>query len=170
MPFSPAALRDSLRAFPVEKWRWLIRADMDNPPPESGIPIQWINDTVPLDNAEGRWEPVGRSMEVQWVSAEEGRPPRARVRIANVPDLMQELLRFQESLLLTIRRVILSEPDVAQLEITNATMIGFDYNALEINGSIGFDEMFESAYPKDVFAPATTPAIFGRVDVSGSSQ
>lgn len=166
MPFSAAGLRDALRPEPVEEWRWLLRVDADNPPPGSNLPVRWISDTIPLTNTEGEWLPAA-GIEVEFVSHEEGRPPRARMRVHNVPELMQELLSFQESLIIDLILIIRSEPDHYQKEVRNGYLSNVEFDSLEITGVVGLHELFDAAFPKLIFSPTTTPNVFGRVSVGG---
>ena len=87
--------------------------------------------------------------------------PRVMVRIDNVDrEIVRNLRAISTPPTVTMEIVLASSPDLVEAGPFVMTLKSATYDALVIEGELGFEETLSAAYPADIFSPATAPGMF----------
>jgi hypothetical protein len=92
-------------------------------------------------------------------------PPTARLAICNVDKaIVEEIRGLSEFPTVTIEVILAETPDVVETSYEDMTMKDATYDALIIEGSLGYEDFLMEPYPGDTYTPAIFPGLFGATE------
>jgi hypothetical protein len=91
----------------------------------------------------------------------EGQPPRATLRIDNVDRLIVNTLRaIQSPATITAEVVLASQPDTVEAAFSNLSLKNVNYDALVVEGELGYEILLDEPFPAGRFVPESFPGLF----------
>jgi len=120
-----------------------------------------------VDHDGDRYYAAGFDFELP--SDREGETPTAKIRIDNIGkvtvdgqeiNILQELRKLATAPALAARIVLGSDPDIVEHEMDELTLTNVRGNAALIEGTLGYEDTLNQAFPAITYSPATTPGLF----------
>ncbi len=87
--------------------------------------------------------------------------PTAKLKIDNVDRQIVDAVRVLSSpATVTMQVVLASSPDTVELEFSNMVLRQVEYDALVVEGTMEYEDVFHSAFPAHTFTPQSNPGLF----------
>lgn len=87
--------------------------------------------------------------------------PRVQVSVDNVDRLLVEAIRtLTSSPTVEFSIIIASTPDIVEAGPFSFTLKEVQYNALTVQGTLGYEDILDEPFPGDTFTPQNHPALF----------
>lgn len=92
----------------------------------------------------------------------EDAPPTVQLEICAADRSIIASVRSLANTRATIALELVHSPDVNTVEIgpLEFDLLEVSYDALVMSGTIGYEDLLNEPFPKDIFGPTTTPGIF----------
>lgn len=94
--------------------------------------------------------------------ASDDAPPTVRLDICGVDRQMIQAVRLidGERARVALELVHSEDFDVVEIGPLEFDLLDVTYDALVVSGNIGYEDLLNEKFPKDIFGPTTTPGIF----------
>lgn len=94
--------------------------------------------------------------------ASDDAPPTVRLDICGVDRQMIQAVRSidGERARVALELVHSEDFDVVEIGPLEFDLLDVTYDALVVSGNIGYEDLLNEKFPKDIFGPTTTPGIF----------
>lgn len=121
--------------------------------------IRVVNDTLPLDRAAGTF--LAFPFEVDLPDDDAETLKNVKLRIDNVDrSIVASLRGIQRVLPVVVEVVRRAEPDVVEAGPFALSLLSATYDALVVEGDLGFEDVLNAKFPADDFSPASHPGLF----------
>jgi hypothetical protein len=155
VPLSAAALQAVL-AHQTEK---VFLACLTITHADLALPIRVVNDGQDLVRTEGVF--TAYPFEVPMPDSDSQKPPQVRLRIDNVDRSITAALRALSSKpTVTLEVVLADSPNTIEAGPFPFTLQLASYDALVVEGTLGFEDVLNEPFPKDSFTPKLFPGLF----------
>ncbi len=100
--------------------------------------------------------------DITFPRSSEDAPPTVQLDICATDRSIIEAVRELSGPRATIALELVHSPDVNTVEIgpLSFDLLDVSYDALMVSGTIGYEDLLNEPFPKDIFGPTTTPGIF----------
>lgn len=178
-PFSEA-IREAYASAPVDQ---TVLSTLELWHPSFDVPIRVVHDEGELleDDPEEIWGRVftlegdaprnagaavtflAAAFEAQQPAAEESQPPEMVIRINNVDEILMEALDKAVETTAPIeaiyREYFADEPGTVQFVLSDLSIKRVTASMLRIEGTAGFTDLFNRAFPDAVYTPQEHPSL-----------
>jgi hypothetical protein len=126
-------------------------------------PIRVVNNMQPVTFDGHTW--VACAFGIALPPEQDEKPPQVRLRIDNVDRLIVEGVRLLTGPATATLRVVFEDPGAPGSATLEAgpfvfTLRGVEYDALEVVGTLAYEDILNDEYPQDAFTPALYPGLF----------
>lgn len=133
----------------------LVEIDHD----DFASPIRVCNDSVDITSNGDVY--LAYPFQIELPSDEDGDMPQARLTIDNVDRSLTASIRaIQTPPSVRIMVVLVSDPDVIEIDLPGFVFTNISYDALTITGTISIESFMNEPFPGDVFTPTQFPGLF----------
>jgi len=136
---------------------FLVLLEVDHP--SLGTPLRFVNDSQDIVSELNTY--TAFPFEVKLPDDQEGREPRAEVRIDNVSrELIDEIRSIQDPFTITFRVVLASSPSTIEWGPLEFLSQGVVYDANQITFAVVYSVFAEEPFPYQVFDTINFPGMF----------
>lgn len=154
-PLSSTALKAAFASETGELWLTLFTVDH----PQLTEPIRVVCDTHDIVSRGDTY--IGCPFQFDLPADDGESVPRVTVRIDNVDrQIVANLRAVSSSPTVTMEVILASQPDVLEAGPFVMTMKTATYDALVVEGELGFEDVLTTAYPADTYTPSLAPGLF----------
>lgn len=122
-------------------------------------PIRLVNDAVNLARAAGTY--LAFPFQFELPSQDESQLPAVRLLIDNVDrSIVQWIRTLSSPPTVTMDVVLASSPNTVEAGPFAMTLKSAPYDANQIQGELGFEDVLNEPFPKDSFTPSAFPGLF----------
>jgi hypothetical protein len=122
-------------------------------------PIRLVNDKVDLVRAAGTF--IAFPFEIALPEQRDDQLPQVELVIDNVDRSISQAIRNLTSPpTITLEVVLASSPNTLESGPHTLTLLDVSYDAQEVRGRLGFEDVLNEPFPKDSFTPKDFPGLF----------
>lgn len=87
--------------------------------------------------------------------------PTAKLKIDNVDRQIVDTVRgISSPARVSMQVVLASSPDTVELEFSNMVLRQVEYDALVVEGTMEYEDVFHGVFPQHTFTPQSNPGLF----------